>query len=104
MIAQVQEVAVIGLQEVGVEQQLKTGLEQLLGVGVAAGFEQVLELGAGLGTLLVQVKEMGLRVGQVLELGVWFGLGQELEQVLARVQLQMEVLGLPHEEAGLGFV
>lgn len=96
----------IGLQEVGVEQQLKTGLEQLLGVGVgvAAGFEQVLELGAGLGTLLVQVKEMGLRVGQVPELGVWFGLGQELEQVLARVQLQMEVLGLPHEEAGLGFV
>lgn len=50
----VQEATVIGLQELGVGQQLGSGLEQLLGLG--AGLEQVLVLGPGLGTLLGQVQ------------------------------------------------
>lgn len=49
------------VQEVGVELQLGVGVE------------------VGLGTLWVQVKDMGLRLGQVLESEVWFGLGQVLE-------------------------
>lgn len=45
----VQEVTVIGLQELGMEQQLEAGLEQLVGFGV--GLEQAQELGHGWGPL-----------------------------------------------------